>query len=650
MAPHPGIDTSAIKDKARKDLLDLLEGVRGKKNLVIEKALAGPIGLLVTFSVLQEYGVDKVFFLENDNVDVSQKNVIFLIRGENAARSIAVTRQIKRLQKNSSSEHEFSVFLIPRRTLVCNKILEDEGVLGDVSVEELPIYFIPLADDVLSLELVDSFGDLYLRKDPTCTFLTAQALMLLQQGHGLFPRILGKGDNGRRLMELLIRLRAEATAEDSTGVGKLGMMPSGSIENLIIIDREVDFGTVLLTQLTYEGLIEEKFGIKDNQAEVDVSIVGPGPGQQASQAQSGLKRKIQLDSSDKLFDQLRDSHFAVVGNILRKAVRGLETIYENRHQLPKSTAELKDLVSKLPGYQANQQALKVHTGLAEEIQKYTQSDSFIRTLEVQQNFAAGTDPSVHHDTIEELIARNSPLSVILRLLCLESCVSGGIRAKDLENFKRLILHAYGYQHLLTFDALERMHLLEARTSANVLALPGSAPAGTKTNYNYLRKVLRLIVDEVNEQEPDDIAYVYSGYAPLSIRIVQCVLQKQYLLNLTKGVTAAASQNNGVNTTSHGWHGFEDAMKSIKGDTFNKVQKGEEAATKARQILSGQGGKKTIIVMFLGGVTYTEIAALRFIAKQEEAKRRILICTTGIVSGNRMIDVAVEKGDLSKVPS
>ena len=27
MSPHPGIDTDAIKDKAKKDLLDLLEGV-----------------------------------------------------------------------------------------------------------------------------------------------------------------------------------------------------------------------------------------------------------------------------------------------------------------------------------------------------------------------------------------------------------------------------------------------------------------------------------------------------------------------------------------------------------------------------------------------------------------------------------------------
>ena len=64
--------------------------VRGKKNLVIEKSLAGPIGIFVKFSTLQDHGVDKVFFLENDNVDASQKNVIFLARGEKANQPIAV--------------------------------------------------------------------------------------------------------------------------------------------------------------------------------------------------------------------------------------------------------------------------------------------------------------------------------------------------------------------------------------------------------------------------------------------------------------------------------------------------------------------------------------------------------------------------------
>ena len=65
--------------------------VRGKKNLVIERSLAGTIGLFVKFSRLQEYGVDKVFFLENHNVDATQRNVVFLVRGEVAkkARTVA---------------------------------------------------------------------------------------------------------------------------------------------------------------------------------------------------------------------------------------------------------------------------------------------------------------------------------------------------------------------------------------------------------------------------------------------------------------------------------------------------------------------------------------------------------------------------------
>jgi hypothetical protein len=57
---------------------------------VIEKSLAGPIGVFVKFSTLQEYGVDKVFFLENDNVDTSQRNIIFLARGEKATQPMAI--------------------------------------------------------------------------------------------------------------------------------------------------------------------------------------------------------------------------------------------------------------------------------------------------------------------------------------------------------------------------------------------------------------------------------------------------------------------------------------------------------------------------------------------------------------------------------
>ena len=61
---------------------------------MLEKSLAGPLGLIVKVSTLQEYGVDKFFFLENDNADTSQHNVIFIARGECARHAHAIARKI----------------------------------------------------------------------------------------------------------------------------------------------------------------------------------------------------------------------------------------------------------------------------------------------------------------------------------------------------------------------------------------------------------------------------------------------------------------------------------------------------------------------------------------------------------------------------
>ncbi|KAH7170592.1 Sec1-like protein [Dactylonectria macrodidyma] len=651
MAPRTEFNTEQIRNKARKDLLYLLEGVRGKKNVVLDRSLVGPIGIIVKVAVLQEYGVDKFFILENNNVDTSQRNVIFIARGECGRQAEAIAAQIKRVQRESQTPHDFHIFWVPRRTLVSDQMLEEAGVLGDVNISELPLSFFPLEKDLLSLELDDSFRDLYLSKDVTPNFLLARALMEIQQDHGLFPKVIGKGDNAKRVADLLGRMRQELLAgEDANESDKVGLTPSTTNESVIIIDREVDFVTPLLTQLTYEGLIDEVFEIQNNQTKVDTAVVGASAQSSAATAQS-RKRTIQLDSSDKLYDQLRDANFAIVGSLLNKVARRLQKVqsdYESKHKT-KTIAELKDFVSQLPGYQQEQQSARIHTGLAEEIIKHTRTDLFKGLLEVQQNLAAGAEPSSQFEGIEELIARDAPIRETLRLLCIYSCISGGIKPKDFDQFRRLILEGYGYQHLLTLNNLGKLQLFLSRSSplAGMIPMAGNAdPNGTKTNYTYLRKQLRLIVDEVQEDDPNDISYVYSGYAPLSIRLVQCILQKQYLLSVTKGGGAAAA-GAPAGTGTQGWHGFDEAVKHVRGQTFYEHQKGEDKAVKARALLSGNGNKQTVFVVFVGGITFTEIAALRFIAKQEEGRRNIVICTTSIISGNRMMDAAIEKESFAK---
>lgn len=531
-----------------------------------------------------------------------------------------------------------------------DQILEETGVLGEANIHEYQLYFVPLADDVLSLELEDAFSDVYLRKDPTSIFTAAKALMQFQQRLGLFPRIMGKGDHAKRLADLLIRMRSELSAgDDANGGSALDLTPSHSVESLIIIDRGIDFPTILLTQLTYEGLIDEEYGISANQVEIDSSIAGAPPIQVSSSSAaaqtSSLKRKIILDGSDTLYGTLRDANCAVVGPILNKVARRLQTTYDNRHTSTKSVNELREFVAKLPGYQAEHASLKLHTNLAEDIIKKTRSEIFTRLLEVQQNIAAGADPTTQHDNIEELIARNVPLAKVLRLLCLESTMSGGLRQRDLDNFKRAVVQGYGHQHLLTLSALEKMGLLEPRLGGPFGS--GGAQPGTKTNYTLVRKNLHLIFDEVNEAEPDDIAYVFSGYAPLSVRLVQCILQKHYLSSLT-APRGATNQATAASNASTGWKPFEDIVKQVRGATFDEAQTGEEKAVRARQMLNGSshgGMGKTVIVFFLGGVSRAEIAALRFVAKQlrdEGRARRLLICTTNIINGNIMMGAALEE--------
>ena len=491
-------------------------------------------------------------------------------------------------------------------------------------------------------------------KDPTSIFTAAKALMLIQQKQGLFPRIMAKGDRAKRLADLLVRMRSEIGAtDDSSHTSTIDLTPSPSIESLIILDREVDFPTVLLTQLTYEGLIDEEFGVDSNQIEVDSSLVGaalsapaPSPGPQGSSSTTGqpqpLKRKIILDGSDALYASLRDVNCAVVGPMLNKVARRLQNTYDSRHTAAKSTAELRDFVAKLPGYQAEQASLKLHTNLAEEVIKRTRSETFTRLLEVQQNIAAGADPTTQHDNIDELIARSVEIEKVLRLKCLESTMTNGLRLKDLESFKRAVIQGYGHQHLLTLSALEKIGLLEQRSGGLV---GGGGPPGKSTNYTAARKNLHLILDDVNEAEPDDIAYVFSGYAPLTVRLVQCILQKQYLAALTTPRGVAATQ---ASSATQGWRPFEDAVKQIRGATLDVAQTGEEKAVRARQMLNGSSHSeagKTVVIFFLGGVCRAEIAALRFVAQQLRAEgraRRLLICTTGVITGDGVVGAAIAR--------
>lgn len=118
-------------------------------------------------------------------------------------------------------------------------------------------------------------------------------------------------------------------------------------------------------------------------------------------------------------------------------------------------------------------------------------------------------------------------------------------------------------------------------------LPSSSPpalAAAKYPFVALRKSLRLLIDdspEALDEVENDISFVYSGYAPISIRLVQCVAQKGGVLSnpaeKEKAAIATADgkdQPSQIKAQAHpiaGWRGFEDILATIPGETVDIVQ-------------------------------------------------------------------------------
>jgi hypothetical protein len=109
------------------------------------------------------------------------------------------------------------------------------------------------------------FQEYYLENDPTCLYQAAQAIMTLQSLFGVIPRVSGKGPAAKQVWDLMCRM-----ARERQGAERPGHMPQSQIDHLLLLDRGVDLLTPLATQLTYEGLIDEIFGINNSKCMIHI--------------------------------------------------------------------------------------------------------------------------------------------------------------------------------------------------------------------------------------------------------------------------------------------------------------------------------------------------------------------------------------------
>ncbi|MQM08618.1 hypothetical protein Taro_041474 [Colocasia esculenta] len=588
MAQIPNLDNaplnlSSLREQSQRELLNILKSVRGRKCVVIDPKLSGSLSLLIQTSLLKESDAE-LRHLSSERLQTECSKVLYIVRSQlNLMKLISSNIQndiSKGLQK------EYFIYFVPRRTVVCEKILEEEKIHKMVTIGEYPLYVMPLDEDVVSFELDLAYKDCIVDGDTSSLWHIAKAIHKLEFSFGVIPNIKAKGKSALKVVDILNRMQVEEPVDSSnTGVPE--------INTIILLDREVDMVTPMCFPLTYEGILDEVLRINNGAVELDASIMGA--------QQDGKKMKVPLNSSDKLYKEIRDLQFGVVMQILREKAMSMKQDYAEI-STTRTVSELKDFVKKLNSLPE----VSRHINLAQHLFAFTSKASFSGRLDIEQTILECQAYDICFEYIEEMIHKQEPIVNVLRVLVLFSITNGGLVKKHFDYLRRELLHSYGFEHMFTLNNLEKAGLFKKQEA--------------KGNWPNINRALKLLVDENDPSNPSDISYIFSGYAPLSIRLVQHAIRS-------------------------GWHPIEEILKLLPGPHLELKRGGYSNVSSldtARSIPASlertmDGHRTLVLVVFIGGVTLGEISALRFLSSQEGMGYDFIVGTTKVVNGDTLLE-------------
>ncbi len=464
---------------------------------------------------------------------------------------------------------DYHVIFVPRDTLFAQEVLIEHGVMDHLTMHSLHIGFLAYDEDLLSLGNPESLRECTLYDDETSLFHMVLGLLKIQHLYGVIPILKGKGTRAGRIIENLVReTKASTELQDSA-------IPP-QVAELIVIDRKCDYVSPLLTQITYEGLLDEVFGIENNKMAVSNSIIE----QKGRPATDMINYRL---STFQLYDQFRDLLFSDLGEVIQAKGRSVQEGYDKRNEV-ETIQEVKTYMGEFKGFRELHASLQVHLSLATAVRGLTSSLPFKERIDIEHMTLAGNE--VDLALVEDMIASLQPLENVLRIISLICVTRGGIKPKRYAQLRLMIEQAYGYESLFTLTNLERV---------------GLVTSGNKSHFDRVRKTFDLGPDAPDPSAPKTPAYVFGGYYPLSVKIAE-------LMSATTDMKALEDRH----------------LKAVPGGPSIMRQ----------QAPAADDTIKMKIVLFVGGVCTAEVAALRILGQLTNTE--FLVASTHVTNGFRLV--------------
>jgi len=483
---------------------------------------------------------------------------------------------------------ESNIIFIPGESYHIIEYMISNDLINRFNIYSFNVNILPIDNDLLSLEKDNCFKEIYIDKNLTSISELASAFVKIESCFGKVKYKYIKGDNSKIFNTLV----TEKERENDLKV-------TDEILGMIVLDRSVDFLTTLTTNYTYEGLIDEFFGINLGTIKIkesfirDIKVQNPEQENTVTYSLSSIKNKF--------YSRIRCMHYLDVNNYLNKITEYFKDIANKKNssleELSKQTQELKVFMTEI------KEPLSINKKIFKYIIGNIANDEDLLFTKMEQILLAGEFPPNLHLFYDDYICNKLDLNKLLRLMAIESLTQGGIQ--DYNIIKRDILNIYGYQNIFLFRDFEELGWLKGKTYIKNLI---------EMSYSQLFENLELVNSNSNEKKVENCSYVLGGFCPISLRLIEKAVEGK-------------------------WNKIQDIIKKMPGECSFPIDE-SEISKPTKEV-------NTIFVVFVGGVTYSEIEGIRFLnrkfkeaydkdkSKNKKATRtQLIIITTGILSTKR----------------
>ena len=560
------INLYIFKEHTCQSFLKILNSLPDKeKTLIIEKSCIFKLNYISSSQQLSEKKVTKTFFFESkDDFQSPTPILIYIIPPS--------IDYLKIIEKHISIniKIQFHIIFIPKITIECSHFIEISKNKSLYNIYNLNIDMFALDYDIISLEDYSSFKNIYTQNNYECLSSLKRVIYKYESAFGKIKYRYSKGPLAQKLNKILSE---EKSSFDNN--------KENETLACFIFDRSVDMVTPFCTNYIYEALLDDFFGINFNSIKVPPKIL-----------EKDLKQefiKIDLNRNNKFYSTIKDFHFSKIVKYLPERLKARSDFLKEGKKKTNDVKKLYEDLINVKRVQEEDEPLKNNINLAAYISNSQQIPIKKLYANFESNILLGILPDKLHDFIDDEISKKADKYTLLKILCLESIIHGGIRYKYYEQFLKDFLDIYGYKNFFLWKNLEKIGVLKTQDN--------------NFFFTNISTELNLIYSDIDVINPNDSSYVYGGYCPIIIRLIEKAFNP-------------------------GWGAIKEVVKKIPGETNFPLDESE--------IINDSNDIKYFLVVFIGGITYGELAAIRYLNKTFQNKKFVVL-TTSMINYKNIFD-------------